>query len=172
MRRFACRGRQQGARRAPARTRSHTRMCFPSRIPEARRRAAIVYLDECYQALRQLGSGDSYADSAIGSYLPGRYGHYYDGRFARDWVVAVTVVGWKLSQPEELKLFSVAEELALWALMKQAEVQLEIADEESDPEAWSDFREFAFEDEDFLWLDSPELDGNRGVRLGSCARRR
>ena len=51
-----------------------------------------------------------------------------------------------------------AEELALWALMKQAEVQLEIAEEESDPEAWSDFREFAFENEDFLWLYSPELD--------------
>ncbi len=69
------------------------------------------------------------------------------------------MVGWKLAQPGEVMLSCVAEELALWALIKQAEVQFEIADEESDPDAWSDFREFVFEDEDFLWLYSPELDG-------------
>ena len=38
-------------------------------------------------------------------------------------------------------------------------MQLEIANEESDAESWSDFREFVFEDEDFLWLYNPELDG-------------
>ena len=113
---------------------------LPQSHREALRRAAIVYLDECYDALRQLGSGDSYADSPIGWYLPRRCDHYYDGRFARDWVVAVTVVGWKLAQPGEVTWSCVGEELALWALMKQAEVQLEIADEESDAEAWSDFR--------------------------------
>jgi hypothetical protein len=53
----------------------------------------------------------------------------------------------------------VAEDIARWVLIKQAEVQLELADEDSDPDAWSDFREFAFEDKDFLWLYSPELDG-------------
>ena len=132
---------------------------LPESHREALRRGAIVYLDECYEALRQLRPGDSYADSPIGWYLPRRYDHYYDGRFARDWLVAVTVAGWKLGQPGEVTLSCVAEELALWALMKQAEVQLEIADEESDAEAWSDFREFIFEDEDFLWLYSPELDG-------------
>ena len=132
---------------------------LPESHREALRRAAIVYLDECYDALRRLGPGDSYADSPIGWNLPRRYEHYYDGRFARDWVAAVTVVGWKLGQPGEVTLSCVAEELALWALMKQAEVQLEIADEHSDPNAWSDFREVAFEDEDFLWLYSPELDG-------------
>lgn len=138
-------------------------LAYKDELPESHReglrKAAIVYLDECYNALAQLNPGDSYADSPIGWYLPGRYEHYYDARFARDWVAAVTVVGWKLAQPSELKLSCVAEELALWALIKQAEVQLEIADEESDPDAWSDFREFVFEDEDFLWLYSPELDG-------------
>ena len=105
------------------------------------------------------GAHEGRADCPIGWYLPRRYEHYYDGRFARDWVAVVTVVGWKLGQPGEVTLSCVAEELALWALMKQAEVQLEIADEDSDPNARSDFREFAFEDEDFLWLYSPELDG-------------
>ena len=47
-----------------------------------------------YKALAQLGPGDSSADSPIGWYLPRRYEHYYGGRFARDWVAAVTVVGW------------------------------------------------------------------------------
>lgn len=126
---------------------------------EALRQAAVVYLDECYTALAQLGPGESYADSPIGWYLPRRYEHYYDGRFARDWIAAVTVVGWKLAQPSEVTLACVAEELALWALLKQAQVQLELAGEASDARVWSDFRDAVFEDEDFLWLYSPELDG-------------
>lgn len=132
---------------------------LPESHREALRRAAVVYLDECYNALAELGPGESYAESPVGWYLPGRYEHYYDARFARDWIAAVTVVGWKLAQPDEITLSCVAEELGLWALTKQAEVQLEIANEGSDPDAWSAFRDVVFEDEDFLWLYSPELDG-------------
>jgi hypothetical protein len=53
----------------------------------------------------------------------------------------------------------VAGELALWGLIKRAEVQFEIADGESDAGAWSDFLEFVFENKDFLWLYNPDLDG-------------
>jgi hypothetical protein len=45
-------------------------------------------------------------------------------------------------------------------------VQLELAGEESDARAWSDFRDAVFEDEDFLWLYSPELDGIEGSDWG------
>jgi hypothetical protein len=132
---------------------------LPESHRAALRSAAIVYLDECYEALREFGRGDSYAESAIGRYLPPRYEHYYDGRFARDWLATITVVGWKLGQPGRVELSCVAEELALWALVQQAEVQLEIAGEQSAADAWGDFRDLAFEDEDFLWLYDPEMDG-------------
>ena len=132
---------------------------LPKSHREALRSAAIVYLDQCYDALREGKPGESYADTAIAWFLPSRYEHYYDGRFARDWTITVGIVGWKLAQSDELKLSCVAEELALWALIKQAEVQLEIHDEVSDKRAWGDFRDFALEDEDFLFLFTPEFDG-------------
>ena len=83
---------------------------LPDSHREALRRAAIVYLNECHEALRQLAPGDSYADDPIGEYLPGRYDHHYDASFARDWVVAVTVVRWKLAQLCEVNLSCVAVE--------------------------------------------------------------
>jgi hypothetical protein len=132
---------------------------LPPSHREALRRGAIVYLDECYGALAELRPGESCAESPIGWYLPRRYEHYYDGRFARDWIAAITVVGWKLAQEDEVTLSCVGEELALWALIKQAQLQLEISEEASDSDAWDAFRDAVFEDEDFLWLYSPELDG-------------
>jgi hypothetical protein len=77
----------------------------------------------------------SYADTPIGSYLPGRYEPYYDGRFARDWAATVAVVGWKLPQPGEVRLACVAEELALFALIRQAQVLLDLREEENDEQA-------------------------------------
>ena len=52
-----------------------------------------------------------------------------------------------------------AEELALFALTRHAQVLLDLRDQESDQQAWSDFRDLAFEDEDFLWLFNAEFDG-------------
>lgn len=126
---------------------------------EALRGAAITYLDECFSAIAEGQPGEGYADTAMGGYLPSRYEHYYDGRFARDWATAVAVVGWKLAQPGELTLACVAEELALFALIRQAQTLLDLHEEENNERAWSDFRDLAFEDEDFLFLFNPELDG-------------
>jgi hypothetical protein len=53
----------------------------------------------------------------------------------------------------------VAEELALFALIRQAQVLLDLREAESDEQVWSDFRDGVFEDEDFLFLFNPELDG-------------
>jgi hypothetical protein len=48
-------------------------------------------------------------------------------------------------------------------------VQLDIADEESDPRAWSDLRDVVFEDEDFLWLYSPELETGSTSPTGAAS---
>jgi hypothetical protein len=69
------------------------------------------------------------------------------------------VVGWKLAQPADVTLACVAEELALFALIRQAQVLLDLRELENDKQAWSDFRDLVFEDEDFLFLFNPELDG-------------
>jgi hypothetical protein len=53
----------------------------------------------------------------------------------------------------------VAEELALFALILQAQVFLDLRELANDEQAWSDFRDLVFEDEDFLFLFNPELDG-------------
>jgi hypothetical protein len=126
---------------------------------ETLRRAAITYLDECFSAIAEGEPGQSYADTPIGSYLPARYEHYYDGRFARAWATCVAVVGWKLAQPRDAVLACVAEELAVFALIRQAQVLLDLREVENDEQAWSDFRDLVFEDEDFLVLFNPELDG-------------
>jgi hypothetical protein len=69
------------------------------------------------------------------------------------------VVGWKLAQPGDVTLACVAEELALFALIRQAQMLLDLRERENDEQAWNDFRDLAFEDEDFLFLFNPEFDG-------------
>jgi hypothetical protein len=132
---------------------------LPASHRQALRDAAVTYLDECFSAIAEGEPGQSYAETPIGSYLPSRYEQYYDGRFARDWTTTVAVVGWKLAQPSEVTLACVAEELALFALIRQARMLLDLGERESDEQAWSDFRDLVFEDEDFLFLFNPELDG-------------
>jgi hypothetical protein len=136
---------------------------LPASHREALRDAAITYLDECFSAVADGEPGQSYAATPIGSYLPSRYEQYYDGRFARDWATAVAVVGWKLAQPGDIALACVAEELALFALIRQAQVLLGLHEAASDEQAWSDFRDLVFEDEDFLFLFNPQLDGIEGT---------
>jgi hypothetical protein len=64
----------------------------------------------------------------------------------------------KLVPDGDLKVYPGAE-LALFALIRQAHVLLDLRDAENDEQAWSDFRDLVFEDEDFLFLFNPELDG-------------
>jgi hypothetical protein len=132
---------------------------LPESHREALRDAAITYLDECFSAIAEGEPGQSYADTPIGSYLPRRYEQYFDGRFARDWATTIAVVGWKLAQPGDVTLACVAEELALFALIRQAQMLLDLRERENDEQAWNDFRDLAFEDEDFLFLFNPEFDG-------------
>jgi hypothetical protein len=132
---------------------------LPQSHREALCDAAVTYLDECFSAIAEGEPGQGYADTPIGSYLPQRYEQYYDGRFARDWATTVAVVGWKLAQLDKVVLACVAEELALFALIRQAQLLLDMREAASDEQAWSDFRDLVFEDEDFLFLFNPEFDG-------------
>jgi len=126
---------------------------------EALRAASVIYLEECYDALRSTPPEASFEDTAITAYLPLRYAHYYDGLFAKEWTTTVAIVGWKLAQRGRPRLACVAEELALNAIVREANAYLEIHDQESDTAAWDDFRDLAFEDEDYRYLFDPAFDG-------------
>lgn len=132
---------------------------LPKEYREALRSAAIVYLDECYAAVQRCAAGERFAEMDVAAHLPPRYAHYYDGLFAKEWTTTVAVVGWKLSQRERPMFSCLAEELALNALIREAEVQLELHGGRSDHARWGDFRDWALEDQDFLYLFDPAFDG-------------
>jgi hypothetical protein len=132
---------------------------LPETHREALRRASVVYLEECYDTLRSTPTGSDFRETAITEHLPPRYDSYYDGLFAKEWTTTVAVVGWKLAQRGKPQITCVAEELALFALMREAITQLDLHDQSSDASAWGDFRDLAFEDEDFLYLFDPSFDG-------------
>src|SRR5688572_23040402 len=72
----------------------------------------------------------SFVDSSLGSKLPRRYALRYSTLFAKRFFTCFLSVGWKLAQrrrPAEL-LSCVAEELALHALIRQAEAHMEMDD--------------------------------------------
>lgn len=97
--------------------------------------------------------------------------------FLKNWIVALTVVGWKLAQQRAQPLSNVAEELALHLIIQDAIARLDMIDsdvatQQVASEALRDLYEEAYEDNDFLELysldDSDEItdldaDGQLGM---------
>ena len=102
---------------------------LPESHREALRWACVTYLEECYDALRSTPAGSDFRETAIADHLPQRYDSCYDGLFAKEWTTTIAVVGWKLAQPGKPQLACVAEELALYALMREAIAQLDMHDQ-------------------------------------------
>ena len=100
--------------------------------------------------------------------MPEQYILSYTPLFCRQFVVCVITVAWKLAQPQWHPLSCLAEELALRALITEAESIMEEAGEMADV---GDFEDTVFEDLDHEYLFRPALDGiDRspvGARLGT-----
>lgn len=92
----------------------------------------------------------------IADALPRKYLPRYDFLFAKEFVVCVSTVIWKLQSPDHQQLACVAEELALNAIINQAQVDLELRGLEADLD---DVYEEAFQDSDFEFLFDPKFDG-------------
>ena len=84
----------------------------------------------------------------------------------KNWIVALTVVGWKLAQLEPQPLANMAEEFALHVIIDDAIADLDMVDaddatKEAASTALRDLYDNAFEDNDFLELydleDSDEI---------------
>ena len=86
---------------------------LPNSHREALRAASVLYLEECYDALRSVSPESGFAKTAIAEHLPQRYESYYNGLFAKEWTTTVAVAGWKLAQRGQPTLACLAEELAL-----------------------------------------------------------
>lgn len=127
---------------------------------EALAAAFTILCDDFFDAYDPGAPGfDFMEDTRLGSYLPPRHRLRYDASFARRFFLTFSTVGWKLAQPVEdsLMLSCVAEELALDALIREAEEWLKsVRRIDTD---FSDFRDSAFQDADFEYLFDDRWDG-------------
>jgi hypothetical protein len=129
---------------------------LPKRIQKALGDAAVIVLDQYLEDLVNLGRGDSFDQTAMSDALPRKYLPRYDLLFAKAFVVCVSTVSWKLQSPDEQELACVAEELALNAIVGQAQTLLETRGRAVD---LGDVYEEAFQDVDFAFLFDARFDG-------------
>lgn len=138
---------------------------LPVNHREALFAAAEILYDAMLDDLEVINSGAWSADdtreqsiefSFIAGNLPTRYRLRYTPRFMKRFHLCLLTVIWKLGQREPLKLSSVAEELAAYLLIQQAESSLELDGVQAD---FASFEDELFEDLDFELLYDDAYDG-------------
>lgn len=93
-------------------------------------------------------------------HLPSQDVQGYSPEFYQQFLVCLLTVAWKWGRPRRLKLASVAEELAGWAIVNEAKSMLKQTQKEFVwEEALLPFVEVAFEDLDFVFLFEEEYAG-------------
>ena len=129
---------------------------------QALQQACEVLIDEVFDDLKNIEDPKDLVDTALGDCLPERYVYRYTPLFLKQFVVCIITVSWKLAQPEHLPLSSLAEELAVWALVKKAQTLIEMGEEEGGQTIDDPFGKFIdtyFEDLDFEYLFDEAYDG-------------
>jgi hypothetical protein len=134
---------------------------------EALRRSATALLDRFFSDIGHLEAGGGFPDTDMMEYLPARFAPTYDHLFAKEFLVCLATVVSKLVQPGNWPLACVGEELALNALIENAE---EILKEKGESGGLGDFRELATKDNDYLMLFDRAWDGIEDSDLGRQVR--
>lgn len=129
---------------------------MPEDHRDALRAAAAMVVDHIFEDLQSVDGAQRPDWNWLQVFLPEAYLHRYDVMFAQRFLVSVVSVGLKLAQDEPTELSSVAEELALNAIIDQAEAWLDVEGKKADFEL---FRDEVYQDFDFELLLSPEFDG-------------
>ena len=125
---------------------------------------AIRLIDGCFEDLAEVDDPAwDFDQSYLASHLPRRYLPSYSPLLVRRFFVCVVTAVWKLAQRDPLPLGCVAEELAAWAVIKEAEGVLEERGEDAD---LSGFEDSVFADMDFLTLFDPAQDGLEDSEVG------
>jgi hypothetical protein len=130
---------------------------------DALRSAALVLLERFFADIGHLEAGGAFADTDMVEYLPARFLPKYDHLFAKEFLVCLTTVASKLVQPGNWPLTCVGEELALNALVMEAEEILEAQGAEEDLDG---FRELATADADYELLFHMAWDGIEDSDIG------
>lgn len=131
---------------------------------EALRSATAILLDRFFTDVSHLEGGGDFQDTAMAGYLPPIFLPKYTSVFAKQFLICVAMVGWKLVQPEPSRLGCVGEELALHGIIEEAGAILEVRFLDAD---LGNFQELAFDDTDFLMLFEPAFDGIEDSDIGS-----
>jgi len=118
--------------------------------------ACSIVADEAFNSLEELAEGSSFADTFMASWVPRKYLGRYDTHFARGFAACVISVAGKLTDRHPHVLASVAEEMALAAILDEAESILETR---GHPVHMRAEAEAAFQDADFELLFTPRWDG-------------
>jgi hypothetical protein len=118
--------------------------------------ACAVVVDEAFNSLEMLADDETFADTPMASWLPRTHLLRYDAGFARRFAACLIAVAGKLTDRHPHVLASVAEEMALAAILDEAEAILEMDGIQADMRAEA---EGAFQDTDFESLFDPRWDG-------------
>jgi hypothetical protein len=129
--------------------------------------ASTVVIDELFQDIETLAKDHGSVADSDGVFfvlddLPERFAHHYNGRFARQFLVATVTITGRLSQDEWVPPASVGEALALHVVVERARnllVMHEVLDEDDVRHLYNGFEDAAFDDVDHEWLYRNDLDG-------------
>lgn len=132
--------------------------------------ACVVIVDEISDAIERYGSWPrkaTFADrvalfeeTMLPAYLPERFVENYTPGFVRRFLVALIAVGTKMAAGEPIRLASVAEQIALRAIVNSAEMLIENRDGKTYAgHGLKAFESEVQEDEDFEFLFSRRYDG-------------
>jgi hypothetical protein len=139
---------------------------------DALRSAAVMLLDRFFADVGHLEAGGDFADTDMVEYLPPRFLRKYDHLFAKEFLICVATVASKLASPSHSMLACVGEELALHALVTEAE---EILEARSAGVDLADLLELATEDADYellfdmAWDGIEDSDTGRDMRVANLA---
>ncbi|MCL6613814.1 MAG: hypothetical protein K6U03_04215 [Firmicutes bacterium] len=118
--------------------------------------ACDILIDTFHEDLDILMDGKDWDETWMSQFLPKKFRIQYDLCFAKRFLDTLLVVIWKLNDDDCWTLNSVAEEMAMAAIIKQAESLAEQKDIGFDSNYLYDG---LFEDVDFELLFEPEMDG-------------
>src|SRR5207248_530236 len=105
---------------------------LPPSHREALYAAVDVLTDEFLDDVATLQDDDDFTNTSMVDYLPRKYLPHYTPLVARQFLVCLITVAWKLRSPGIYRLACVGEELALNALIERAEGLLDMDGQKAD----------------------------------------
>lgn len=136
----------------------------PEDIPPSHWQALIrsgnLLVDEFFEDVEGLSADDvDIADTWMIAHLPRSYIPRYTSLFARQFLICMATVAWKLAQATYYNLSCVGEQIALYAIIENAVSMLEMDGLSADIDDFDAFIDEAYQDTDFLMLFDASLDG-------------